>query len=73
MAAEANRAQVRRRGIRPGTWPVRWRIAATSAGLTLVILLIFGAVIGNLAAERIRGDFNRELNEAVGPWPAKSR
>lgn len=51
--------------LRPSTWPVRWRIAATSAGLTLVILLIFGAVIGNLAAERIRSDFNRELKDAV--------
>ncbi len=44
---------------------MRWRIAATSAGLTLVILLVFGAVIGNLAAERIRSDFNRELKDAV--------
>jgi signal transduction histidine kinase len=51
--------------LRPSTWPVRWRITATSAGLTLVILLIFGAVIGNLAADRIRGDFNREMKEAV--------
>jgi len=65
VAAGANRATGRRRWFRPGTWPVRWRIAATSAGLTLVILLIFGAVIGNLAAERIRDDFNRELKEAV--------
>ena len=65
MAKEAIRAMVRRRGLHPRTWPVRWRIAATSAGLTLVILLIFGAVIGNLAAERIRSDFNRELKDAV--------
>ena len=65
MAKDAIRAIVRRRGLRPSTWPVRWRIAATSAGLTLVILLIFGAVIGNLAAERIRDDFNREMKEAV--------
>jgi two-component system OmpR family sensor kinase len=65
VAKRAIRATMRRRGLRPSTWPVRWRIAATSAGLTLAILLIFGAVIGNLAAERIRGDFNRELKEAV--------
>ena len=51
----------RRRRLRPGTWPVRWRLAAASAGLTLAILLVFGAVIGNLAAERVRSDFNREL------------
>ncbi|HEY5054208.1 MAG TPA: ATP-binding protein [Solirubrobacterales bacterium] len=51
--------------LRPGNWPVRWRLTATSAGLTLVILVIFGALIGNLAASRIRGDFNRELENAV--------
>jgi signal transduction histidine kinase len=65
MANHAIRAMVRRRVLRPGTWPVRWRIAATSAGLILAILLIFGAVIGNLATERIRDDFSRELKEAV--------
>ena len=35
--------------LRPGNWPVRWRLAAVSAGLTLVILLVFGAVIGQVA------------------------
>jgi two-component system OmpR family sensor kinase len=51
--------------LRPGRWPVRWKLAAASAGLTLAILLVFGAVIGNLAAQRIRGDFNKELKAAV--------
>jgi HAMP domain-containing protein len=64
---------VRRRGLHPRTWPVRWRIAATSAGLTLVILLIFGALIGNLAAERIRSDFNRELKDAVTTLASRER
>ncbi len=73
MAASADRAAGRRRWFRPGTWPVRWRIAATSAGLTLVILLVFGGVIGNLAAERIRGDFNRELKGAVATLASEER
>ncbi|HEX8959490.1 MAG TPA: histidine kinase dimerization/phospho-acceptor domain-containing protein, partial [Solirubrobacterales bacterium] len=51
--------------LRPGGWPVRWRIAATSAGLTLAILLIFGGIIGKVATERIRSDFNREVKSAV--------
>jgi len=46
-------------------WPVRWRLAAVSAGLTLAILLVFGAVIGQLASSRIRDDFNREVNGAA--------
>jgi two-component system OmpR family sensor kinase len=51
--------------VRPRNWPVRWRLAATSAGLTLAILLLFGAIVGNLAAERIRDDFEREMENAV--------
>jgi two-component system, OmpR family, sensor kinase len=73
VAAKAIRTLVRRRSFHPGRWPVRWRIAATSAGLTLVILLIFGAVIGNLAADRIRSDFNRELKDAVTTLASRER
>ncbi len=51
--------------LHPGRWPVRWRLAAASAGLTLAILVIFAGVIGHLASQRIRDDFNRELKGAV--------
>jgi two-component system, OmpR family, sensor kinase len=44
---------------------VRWRLAAVSAGLTLAILVLFGVIVGNLAAQRIRGDFNHEMTGAV--------
>ena len=65
--------RARRRRLRPGTWPVRWRLAAASAGLTLAILLVFAAVIGNLAAERVRSDFNRELRGAASTLASKTR
>jgi signal transduction histidine kinase len=51
--------------LRPGNWPVRWRLAGVSAGLTLVILLAFGAVIGQVATSRIRDDFNRQVSGAA--------
>jgi two-component system OmpR family sensor kinase len=51
--------------LRPGSWPVRWRLAGVSAGLTLAILLVFGAVIGKVATGRIRDDFNREVSSAA--------
>jgi two-component system OmpR family sensor kinase len=51
--------------LRPNSWPVRWRLAAVSAGLTLAILLVFGAVIGQVATSRIRDDFNREVSGAA--------
>lgn len=54
-------------------WPVRWRLAATSAGLTLVILLLFGAVIGQVASDRIRSDFDREVEAAAQTLAAELR
>ena len=44
---------------------MRWRLAGVSAGLTLAILVLFGVIVGNLAAQRIRDDFNREMKGAV--------
>jgi two-component system OmpR family sensor kinase len=55
----------RRRLFHLGSWPLRWRLAAVSAGLTLVILMLFGAVIGGVATQRIRNDFNSEVGSAA--------
>jgi two-component system, OmpR family, sensor kinase len=59
--------------LRPSSWPVRWRLAAVSASLTLAILLIFGAVIGQVASSRIRDDFNRQVSSAAQTLAAESR
>jgi two-component system OmpR family sensor kinase len=53
--------------------PVRWRLTAVSASLTLAILLIFGAVVGHLATQRVRDDFNRELEGAASRLVAQTR
>jgi signal transduction histidine kinase len=57
----------------PRNWPLRWRLAATSAGLTLAILLIFGVTIGEVASQRIRSDFNREVDGAAQTLAAELR
>jgi signal transduction histidine kinase len=44
---------------------VRWRLAAVSSGLTLIILVLFGGAIGKIATQRIRDDFNNEVRSAV--------
>jgi signal transduction histidine kinase len=59
--------------MRPSSWPVRWRLAGVSAGLTLVILVVFGAVIGQVATSRIRDDFNRQVSSAAQTLAAESR
>ena len=59
------------RRLRPGAWPVRWRLAGVSAGLTLVILLLFGGIVGNLAAQRVRDDFSREIRTGAADLAAQ--
>ena len=54
-----------RRLLHPRSWPVRWRLATVSAGLTFVILVLFGGAIGQIATSRIRDDFNGEVSSAV--------
>jgi signal transduction histidine kinase len=64
-AARTNTAAWLRRVVHPRAWPVRWRLAAVSSGLTLAILMVFGGVIGQIATSRIRDDFNAEVHNAV--------
>jgi two-component system, OmpR family, sensor kinase len=64
-AARSNTAAWLRRVVHPRAWPVRWRLAAVSSGLTLAILLVFGGTIGQIATTRIRDDFNNEVHGAV--------
>ena len=53
--------------------PVRWRIAITCAGLTLVILVCFALVLGNLVGDRIRDDHEEELMTAANSLAAETR
>ena len=64
MAAPDQGAR-RARFLTPTRWPVRWRLAGVSAGLTFVILLAFAAVVGKLSQERLENDFQNELQAAA--------
>jgi two-component system, OmpR family, sensor kinase len=65
--------ELARRLARPRSWPVRWRLAAVSAGLTFVILVLFGGAIGQIATQRIRDDFNKEVQSAVQILSSETR
>jgi signal transduction histidine kinase len=41
--------------------PIRWRLAVTSAGLTLAILLLFALAFGALTTRQLRNDFDDDL------------
>ncbi|MEI7889596.1 MAG: HAMP domain-containing sensor histidine kinase [Actinomycetes bacterium] len=45
--------------------PIRWRLAGGSAALTLVILLVFGAVVGSILASRLETDFQHDTARAA--------
>ena len=53
--------------------PVRWRIAITTAGLTLLILVCFALVLGQVVGNRIRSDFRDELRGAARSLAAETR
>ena len=56
----------------PSRWPVRWRIAGVSAGLTLLILVVFALVVGRLATDRVKDDFHQELESAASQLRSQS-
>ena len=72
MAAEAGGAGDRPVWATPSRWPVRWRIAAVSASLTLLILLVFAAVVGRLVSDRMEDDFRNELVASASELAAGS-
>jgi two-component system, OmpR family, sensor kinase len=45
--------------------PIRWRLAGTSAVLTLVILCVFAIAVGELTVRRIRSDFDNQIAAAI--------
>ena len=53
--------------------PVRWRIAITTAGLTLVILVCFAVVLGQVVGNRVRSDFHVELRNAASSLAAETK
>jgi two-component system OmpR family sensor kinase len=52
-------------GLTPKRWPVRWRLAAVSATLTLIILVVFAVVVGRLTSNRLHNDFNNDVRGAA--------
>ena len=51
--------------------PVRWRVAAASAALTLAILVVFAVVVGRLATNRLGSDFDSQLRSAANSLSAQ--
>jgi two-component system, OmpR family, sensor kinase len=57
----------------PKRWPVRWRLAAVSAALTFLILVMFAVVVGRLTENRMQGSFDDELRDATNQLVRESQ
>jgi signal transduction histidine kinase len=53
--------------------PIRWRLAATSAGLTFLILLAFAIVIAFFTGRQVREHFDDDLRATVGDLQGRIR
>jgi signal transduction histidine kinase len=53
--------------------PIRTRLAAASALLTLVILCAFAVVVGSLTVERLRSEFNSQFEATADRLPNQLR
>src|SRR4051794_30196743 len=45
--------------------PIRWRLAASSAALTFVILCGFAGIVGILTSRQVRGQFDDQVRDAA--------
>lgn len=41
----------------PPHWPIRWKLAAVSAGITFVILVTFGLAVGQITTNQLRENY----------------
>lgn len=47
----------------PPNWPIRTKLTAVSAGITFVVLVLFGLGVGQLATSELRDNFREETRE----------
>jgi len=46
----------------PPHWPIQWKLAAVSAGITFIILVAFGAVVGQITTNQLRDNYEADTN-----------
>jgi len=46
----------------PPHWPIQWKLAAVSAGITFVILIAFGFAVGQITTNQLRDNYEADTN-----------
>jgi len=44
----------------PPHWPIQWKLAAVSAGITFSILVVFGLVVGQITSKQLRDNYTAD-------------
>ncbi len=57
----------------PPHWPIQWKIAAVSSGITFVILVAFGFAVGQITASQLRENYEADTRAKVEELAAEIR
>lgn len=49
----------------PSRWPIRWKLAAVSSGLTFIILVVFGLAVGQFTTQQLRDNYEADTAAAA--------
>ena len=57
----------------PPHWPIQWKIAAVSSGITFVILVAFGLAVGQITTNQLRENYEADTRAKVDELAAEIR
>ncbi len=57
----------------PPHWPIQWKIAAVSSGITFVILVAFGLAVGQITTNQLRENYEADTRAKVEELAAEIR
>ena len=57
----------------PPHWPIQWKLAAVSAGLTFIILVAFGFAVGQITTNQLRDNYAADTEAKAKELAAEIR
>lgn len=57
----------------PPHWPIQWKLAAVSAGITFIILVAFGFAVGQITTNQLRENFTADTEAKANELAAEIR
>lgn len=57
----------------PPHWPIQWKLAAVSAGITFIILVVFGLVVGQITTKQLSDNYAADTEAKANELSAEIR